>query len=129
MFKQFCLANFFENFQLLLFCCFSGLLFTYNTTRYFKDISIKSSKFNRGKLSFEFYVNFKWIDRSNDKVTSKQACLFSFIGNRKFHEFESEQVVHVHALGPAFLVTNLGLVLQVANDLGLARQSPKIKIK
>jgi hypothetical protein len=58
---------------------------------------------------------------------SSWTCLFSFIGNGELHEFESEQVVHVHALGPALLVTNLGFVLQVANDLRLARQGPKIK--
>ena len=34
----------------------------------------------------------------------------------------SKQVVHVHALGPAFLVTNLGLVLQVDKHLGLTGQ-------
>lgn len=58
---------------------------------------------------------------------SSWTCLFSFIGNGQLHKFESEQVIHVHALGPALLVTNLGFVFQVANDLRLARQGPKIK--
>ncbi len=34
----------------------------------------------------------------------------------------SKQVVHVHALGPALLVSNLGFVLQVNKHLGFARQ-------
>ena len=33
----------------------------------------------------------------------------------------TEEVVHVHDLGPSLLVTNLLLVLQVTDDLGLVR--------
>ena len=51
-------------------------------------------------------------------------CLLPLVRDRELHELEPEQVVHVHALGPALLVPDLGLVLQVANDLGLARKSP-----
>ena len=36
----------------------------------------------------------------------------------------AQEVVHVHALGPALLVPDLGLVLQMADDLRLAGQSP-----
>ena len=52
--------------------------------------------------------------------------LLSFIRDWQFHQPEAQQVVHVHALGPAFLVTNFGLVLQVTHNLGLARQGPKL---
>ena len=34
----------------------------------------------------------------------------------------SEEVVHVHALAPSLLVPNLHLVLEVDNQLGLARE-------
>ena len=51
-------------------------------------------------------------------------CLLSLVRDGQLHELESEKVVHVHALGPALLVTDLGLVLQVTDDLSLARKSP-----
>ena len=53
--------------------------------------------------------------------------MFPFVGDGELHELESEEVVHVHALRPALLVTNLGLVLQVTDDLGLARKCPEKK--
>ena len=52
--------------------------------------------------------------------------LFSFIRDWQLHQFKSEQVVHVHALGPAFLVPDLRLVLQVTHNLRLAGQGPEM---
>ena len=39
--------------------------------------------------------------------------LLPFLANWLFRKLESQQVVHVHDLGPTLLVSNLGLVLQV----------------
>ena len=43
---------------------------------------------------------------------------------RIVHELIAEEVVHVHALGPALLVPDLVLVLEVADDFGVAGQVP-----
>ena len=49
-------------------------------------------------------------------------CLFPVDGDRQLHEPVPQEVVHVHALAPALLVTDLGLVLEVDIHLGLAGQ-------
>ena len=50
--------------------------------------------------------------------------LLALVRDGQLHQLEAQQVVHVHALRPALLVTDLGLVLEVADDLGLPRQGP-----
>jgi hypothetical protein len=62
-------------------------------------------------------------------MCSVASCLFPLIRDREFHKLKAKEVVHVHALGPALLVPDLGLVLQVANDLGLAGKGPEENAK
>ena len=47
-------------------------------------------------------------------------CLLPLVRDRELHELEPEQVVHVHALGPALLVPDLVLVLQA--EVGTVNQ-------
>ena len=50
--------------------------------------------------------------------------LLPLVADGQLHQLVAEQVVHVHDLRPPLLVSNLVLVLQVADNPGLARQSP-----
>ena len=50
--------------------------------------------------------------------------LLPLVGDGQLHELEAEEIVHVHALGPALLVSDDALVLEVAHDLGLSREGP-----
>ena len=70
---------------------------------------------DRGRLEIDVTVK-----RQDVGVLGKH--FLAVDGNRQLHKTVSKQVVHVHALRPAFLVPDLCLVLQVHKHLCLSGQ-------
>ena len=52
------------------------------------------------------------------------SCLFSGVGYWQFHQSVSQNIIHVHALGPPLFVTDFSLVFQVSDNFCFSRQSP-----
>ena len=62
------------------------------------------------------------VSVKGEQVRVLRQDLLAVHRNGQLHELVTQQVVHVHALGPALLVPNQRLVLHVDNHLGLAGQ-------
>merc|ERR1719474_627739 len=91
-----------------------------NTTTRSSNIIVLLHQVDKGGNSCRLEVD---VPIKGEEVSVLGTHLLPFAANWLFRKLESQQVVHVHDLGPTLLVSNLGLVLQVDDHLGLARKS------